>query len=649
MTTPSQTLTAPAVAPPTTDLFELLCARRGWTTEFLQAVNSPDHDALMDIDTMVDVLAEAHRNGTPITIAPDFDMDGIASGVLGYAGLAEMGFAVSLHLPDYTRGHDLTEADIDEIAERFPATQILLTCDSAVNSHAGIRAAKNRGWTTLVTDHHQELEPGSNADVTVNPCRIDETYALRGICGAHVLHQVLARYAERFQPQKTWEIRLLRLFAGLGTVSDVMPLLFENREMVKDSLSIARLLHVPAPRPEGRPFGPPETDKIDIDKSILLTLLQSAEHHPAFLAAFEGFALLLKAFAQAGKLRDAGDLDEGFYGFYVAPAMNSPRRTGAPLVDCFDAFTLTDRDEKLAALHRVLENNERRKDLVAERAEKIRTEDQPYAPWVYFSDAYTGMLGLLANQMMEQNGVPCAVLPRPTAPDRPISGSGRAPEWFSIIDTLDEFGNPDIFAVGHQQACGVKLNRADMIDELAAAFRDATERTLSNTETVISPRGDLVLGERSDCDASLTEVERLIELVTQVDMLRPFGHGFTEPVFEIAIDLAGLRVDRIGSQTNCVHENTEEHGHLNERGFWVCMSCKRHLRLVTRTGLACLWWNAVEDNYERMIELTRDVPQDSTAHLRVLAKLQTNEFMGETRVQAVIDRELDVVAHEGRP
>src|SRR6266498_2884395 len=87
-----------------TDLFSLLCERRGWTDEYLAAIDSEEHDALKDLETMVAALEDIRRSGSTVTIAPDFDMDGIASGVLGYAGLKELGFDVNLHIPDYRRG-----------------------------------------------------------------------------------------------------------------------------------------------------------------------------------------------------------------------------------------------------------------------------------------------------------------------------------------------------------------------------------------------------------------------------------------------------------------------------------------------------------------------------------------------------------------
>lgn len=592
------------------DLFALLCQRRGWSDEALAALEVADHEPLKDLDTMVTALHMIKQSRRQITIAPDFDMDGIASGVLGYAGLKELGFDVNLHVPDYKRGHDLRPEDIDEIAENHPGTSVLLTCDGGVNSHEGIAAARAKGWMTLVTDHHQELEPGSTADITVDPCRLDETYALRGICGAHVLYQVLHSYAITHAPEKLWSIGLLRVFAGLGTVSDVMPLIYENRKLVRESLSVARLLYTPAPKTiEGRWGMEPDFDKIDISKATLLQLLNIESHAPEFISVFEGFALMLKAFGQAGKIKDIDNINEGFYGFYAAPAMNSPRRTGAPLDDCFTVFTASDHEVKLEAMHRVITNNDKRKELREIHVAQLIEGNQPLAPWVFFSDAPSGMLGLLANEMMALTGNPAIVLNPPASEDAPVSGSARAPGWFEMITTLDNVEG--MFAIGHQQACGVKLASARSLPLLVSTISQAATTIRVSNPELLKPDSDLVLGQSADCDAKLTDVEPLMELVRRVETLRPFGHEFTEPMFEIIFDPNTGRLDKMGSE-------------------------KQHLRLVTREGMALLWWNAAEANYENLAPLfAPDTPRHEP--LRFVAKLQLNEFLGQQRLQAVID------------
>ncbi len=243
---------------------------------------------------------------------------------------------------------------------------------------------------------------------------------------------------------------MLKLFAGIGTVSDVMPLLFENRKMVRDSLSIARLLYVSIP-PEDL------VTEYDVENSILLTLLRSQQHHPAFVSVFEGFALLMKAFRNyrkpvlddegeplldangdpvlaSGKLRTTADLTEEFYAFYAAPAFNAIRRVGAEMAHGFSVFTAATAEEKYEHAKAIIDINDRRKELSADYVARIWLEDQPLAEQgVYFTDAPAGMLGLIAGAIMQDDGRPTIVVTRPQTSTQPVGGSARSPFWFPII------------------------------------------------------------------------------------------------------------------------------------------------------------------------------------------------------------------------
>ncbi|MFD8634781.1 hypothetical protein [Streptomyces sp. NPDC059533] len=275
-------------------------------------------------------------------------MDGISSGVLGHAGLSELGFDVAPHLPDYRRGHEFAPEDVAEIHAKWPDTRLLLACDGGVNPHRGIAAARALGWPTLVTDHHEELAPGSTADITVAPCRIDETHTHTGICGAHVLYPAIEAYTRVHRPEKLWEIRLLR---------------------------------VAAPKTIPNPWGgfDVDPDAVDIEQSILMQLLRAEPHHPVFLRAHGGFAIVLKTFAQVGKIRDVDDRDEGLFGFCLAPAKNSPRRTGAALEPCFAVFTADGAERPPGRRRQPACRPRRFRQRFRPRAEVVRHHHQPGA------------------------------------------------------------------------------------------------------------------------------------------------------------------------------------------------------------------------------------------------------------------------------
>ncbi len=614
-------------------MFGLLRESLGWTDDYLAAINDPYYPALKDLDQMIEALHAIRSSGRQIVVLPDFDMDGVTSGVLGYAGLAELGFNVGLYVPDYRRGHDIQPEAIDELVSQFPLASAVITCDGGVNSHAGIGRGKALGLTMLVTDHHMQLDHGSPADIIVNPMRIDEDYPHPGICGAFVLWQVLAAYARRYAPHKSRDIDLLKLFAGIGTVSDVMPLLYENRQLVRDSLAIARTLYVPLPSADTATF-------YDVEQSMLMSLLRSGQHAAPFLAAFEGFALVMRAFREhgplvpvlddqgeqyvddetgepvferrPGKLRDVSALNEEFYAFYLAPAFNAIRRVGGSMADAFGAFTAPTAEAKFAHAKAVLDCNELRKAWTETYMEELLAAPQPHAPWVWSTNAPTGMMGLLASKLMQETGMPVVVIGTSNDPSAPRGGSARAPMWFRVISTMTAAG---FIAVGHEQACGVRMRDEAGVAEFAAVLRDSAQAVLAakiaDGSLAEASTPALRLGSSPDCDAPLDDTDVLLELGLTLEDARPFGHAFPVPEFELVLNLASCRVDIIGAD-------------------------RSHLRLVTQAGLKILWWGAAEHADELRDRASSPVPGEAVIRLR--AKVSVNTFMGMESPQFTVER-----------
>lgn len=613
-------------------LFTILSRNRGWTDEFLRQINNPEHDELQNVDVMAAELHRIRTLGAQIVVLPDFDMDGITSGTLGWAGLNELGFDAQLYIPDFRRGHDISVETIRELRAQFPDAQAIITCDGGINSNDGIAEAKRLGFITLVTDHHLELAPGSVADIAVNPARIAETYAHPGICGAFVLYQVLIAYAERYAAEQLSDLHLLKLFAGVGTVSDVMPLQYENRKMVRDSISIARLLYVPIPAEDLA------TD-YDVEQSTLMQLLRSKPHHPAFVAAFEGFALMMKAFKEykqpildengdpvldkngeatytKGKLASLSELNEEFYAFYMAPAFNAIRRIGGSMLNAFGVFCSPTAEQKYEHAKAIIDGNEQRKVLSAAYIEQLWSDDQPMAELgIYFTDAPAGMLGLIASSVMNDTGQPTVVVTRPAGEGVPVGGSARSPMWFPIISTMTPLG---FTAVGHENACGVRAkDLAELIDfgrEMKAAAESTYALLLVNGELAEASKADLVLGAEADCDAPLGDVDSMLELAGAINSLAPFGHEFARPQIELVVDLSRCSIQTLGSQD-------------------------QHLRILLPMGMKVLWWNAAGKLQDLQDFARSPKPGESLVRLRVTVSI--NEFRGSVSPQAIVDRMIE--------
>lgn len=592
-----------------TSLFATLCAKRGWTPDAIEAIDDPAHDELRDTHLIVEQLHSIRTNRQKIVVLPDFDMDGITSGVIGLAGLAELGFDVELYVPDYRRGHDISPDAVQELFHRHPGVEAVITCDGGVNSHAGIQRGKDLGLTMLVTDHHVQEDQLSPADVVIDPERLDETYAHPGICGAHVLYQVLMSYAARYRPDKVAAISHLRLFAGIGTVSDVMPLLYENRQLVRDSSSLARLLYVNIPAAD-------LATEYNIEHSTLMYLLRSQNHHPAYVSVFEGFALMLKAFREAGKLRSIRDLNEEFYGFYLSPAFNSIRRADGDMRDAFGVFTADTPEQKMVHAVAVIELNEKRKALTEEYMLTLEEEElqgmQPLAPWVYITDAPTGMLGLMANKLMHANGIPTAVVCRPANSRQSVGGSARSPFWFPIISTMTPHG---FRAVGHENACGVGAqNWQDMIrfaEVMKAEAEAIMAAAIADGSMQEASKADMELGFGPSYEGSISDPDALLDFASQIETMRPFGQGFPKPTFDILVNLNNCSVTTLGKDES-------------------------HIKIVLPNGVSLPWWNAVEPHWARMQDILEDIsPRAGLVKIRVT--LGINVFMGNESVQGIVE------------
>lgn len=608
----------PTIKSSTDSLFGLLKTNRGWTDQYLREINEPSYDELLDMPAMVEALHKIRTEGRKLVVLPDFDMDGITSGVLGYAGFSELGFNVDLYTPDFRRGHDISAEAVHELHGQFPDVEAIITCDGGVNSHAGIKAGKQLGLTMLITDHHVQLDKESPADVIVDPERIDETYAHPGICGAFVLYQVLMAYAQKHAPHKVGDISMLKLFAGVGTVSDVMPLFYENRQVVRDSLSLARLLYVTIPVED-------TVTEYDIEKSILMSLLRAQEHHPVYVSVFEGFALMMKVFRETGKLRGIRDLKEDFYGFYLAPAFNSIRRINGSMDHAFKVFTEPDPAEKTKHMNIIIGYNELRKELTETYMEDLLEAEQPLAPYVYLTDAPTGMLGLIAAKLMHLSNMPVAVVRKPDDDDKRFGGSARSPFWFPIITTMTAAG---FGAVGHENACGVSAKGLAGIQAFAEHMGNEAESMhaamLLDGTFAEANMSDLVLGARDFCDGGYDDLEELKELTQSIDNQAPFGHAFPRPLFELVLDLSQCSIGTLGKK-----KPVEGEGEVDELD-----QPDQHLKIILRSGLKLLWWGQAE-LYNDLVERAESpMPGDSTLRLKV--DLSMNFFRGNESVQGIV-------------
>lgn len=480
-------------------LVELTMKNRGYTEDYLRDINDSSHDILKDADKLCSCLKYIHDSGMKLTVYPDFDMDGIASGTLGFAGFAELGFNVSLFVPDASKGYGISVESIKTLMNRFPDTQAIITCDTGIDAAAAADYCKSINVIFLVTDHHMQ-DRMISADIIVNPFRVDETYAHPKICGAHVLYQILMRYAELYGNYYIQsQIERLKVFAGIGTVSDVMPVLYENRQLVRDAVSICRLI-----------YG-------DGTSGFVATVPGC----DVYRRAFWGLYYVLSVYHDCGSINSQDDITEEFFGFYLAPMFNSCKRLSEDMTKAFGVFFGNNPHDDASHLYDL---NLKRKELTERELNTMLSQSQPYAPYVYISTANEGILGLLATKFISRSGKPTLVV---RLDNGYYHGSGRKPDWY----VFDERDAQLIHRKGHASSFGCGFNSENDIkaffDSVGATY-DAQYMDAVDSGLIVEDAYDFVIAPDWSADTGI-DISLFAEYIDEINAFRPFGKDFPAP------------------------------------------------------------------------------------------------------------------------
>lgn len=553
-------------------IIQKMLENRGYSDDYLFEINNPDHDELKDVDLLVSELKDIRDNNAVITVYPDFDTDGVSAGTCFFAGLAELGFNVRLFVPDPSKGYGINKESIDSLVNMHPDTQVIITCDTGIGCDEAADYCKRLGIRFFVTDHHKQKSI-INADVIVDPMRVDETYSHPFICGAFVVYQILQRYADlycNFFMQD--QIRRLCVFAGIGTVSDTMPVLYENRQVVKDAIDICKLIYG-----DGS------------DRAV-----SSIKGCDIYRRSFWGLYSVIKLYEDYGVIKDVNSINEDFFGFYLAPAINAVKRMDGDMTKAFGMFFGNKRSEDAEYLYNL---NNQRKFEVTNAISNILSSNCQFAPYIYFSDARPGILGLIAQKLYADTGVPTFVISRNSRPGREYdySGSGRSPEWYPCITKLENI----ISVAGHEGAfgCGIKDDAA--VQELYDFLSKDVPEEMKHVE-LVEQKPDCIISTDWKADVGV-DVSVFEEYLSEIDTYRPFGKGFTAPVLKL------------------VFRNNDVVSPDGKKQGWEIMGrAKQHLKIHLTNGFDVVCWNQAH--------MIKQKSQCDTHE--VIGSLKYSEYMG---------------------
>jgi len=436
--------------------------------------DSHDPFLLPDMDLAVERIRRAAHARELICVWSDYDCDGVPGGVALTEFLRAIGCRVRHYIPHrHEEGYGLNEEGLRELAHE--GIKLVITVDLGTSETENVAFASSLGIETILTDHHLPPAKLPAALALLNPHRADSTYPFRGLCGAGVawklIQGVLQR--ERFGLKEGQEKWLLDLI-GLATLSDMVPLVGENRMLASYGLLVMR-----------------------------------KSRRPGLRALFSMLRIDMRA------------LTEDDIVFMLSPRINAASRmehpeTAARLLSTMDA-------EEGAEFARTLNRiNDERKGIMAsttkEARHRLRENTFPHeGPIVMGNPKWRpGVLGLVANSLMESEGRPVFLWGREGG--EALKGSCRSND-VSVVDLMAAAGDVLLQFGGHKFSGGfsIKEERAhELSPRLESAYEKLRVQTPASEEMLLD--GELSLG---DVSRSLKNIARL----------SPFGGGNEKPLF----------------------------------------------------------------------------------------------------------------------
>jgi single-stranded-DNA-specific exonuclease len=496
----------------------LILLRRGLATfeearRFLRPSLAGLHDPgeLPDIGRAVERVQRAISGAETILVHGDYDADGMCAAALLTRGLQRLGGRIRTFVPHRTRdGYDLSEAGLDSAGSA--GATLIVTADCGVTAVDAVAKAGESGIDVVVTDHHRPGDRLPEAVAVVNPVRRDSRYPFRGLAGVGVVFKLLTVLYDRYSipdPELNQHLDLV----AVGTVADQMPLLGENRILVRAGLRALSRTRKPGLR-----------------------------------------ALLARVGIPSG-----GEIEAEHISFRLGPRLNAVGRMAAPEAGLQLLVTEDKEEADRLAEHLDQQNAQRRltdSRVFAEVEALLETRfdgSRDRAVVLWGDGWHPGVVGIVASRLVERLNCPAVVV---TFDGEVGRGSGRSVEGFNLYEALRQCEHLLERFGGHRMAAGLSIRRS-RIEEFAGRVLELAARDLSDREAVEELRLDLVL--------PLAGVQR--ELQRWLAHLGPFGAGNPSPV--LMVPGVGLgRTARVGAAGGHLRaELVSEGGRLPAIGF----------------------------------------------------------------------------------
>jgi len=463
---------------------------------------------MADMNRAVERIAQAIENEQKITVYGDYDVDGITSTSILVLFLKELNVNADYYIPNRQKeGYGINEEALLTIKNN--STDLVISVDTGIVANKQAEYAKKINLDLIITDHHECQGKLPNAIAVIDPKREDCCYPFKMLAGVGVTFKLIHALAIKYNRlENIW--KYLELTA-IGTIADIVPLIDENRVIVKLAFNT-------------------------IEKSWNV-----------------GIKGLLKIAGAENK-----KITSSIIGFQLGPRLNAAGRIGDANkgVELF----LTRDIVRAAEISEYLDNtNKKRQELEARITEEAlsliekNVDIENTKVIVVYKEGWShGVIGIVASRIVEKFYRPVVIL---TIEEGIASGSARSVEGFSIFNALsscselmDKFG-------GHDMAAGMSL-KEEKVSALSEKLNEYAEKYML--------KDTLIKKMKADFKIDLEDIS--IELIKKLEILEPYGAGNEEPVFVIDAKLSSIR--QIGKEKNHLKlELIKESNSLDVVGF----------------------------------------------------------------------------------
>ncbi len=426
---------------------------------------------MKDMDRAVVRLKKAISHKEKILVYGDYDVDGITSTALLLRMLKELGNEALYYIPNRIEdGYGMNTEGIKYAKEK--GIDLIITVDCGIKAIEQIKYAHSLGIDVVITDHHLPGDKLPPAEAILNPHRNNDDYPFKELSGVGVAFKFLQGvFGAKRQESLLWNLDLV----ALGTLADLVYLNDENRIFVKFGLRILE---------KGKNIG-----LYALKEQIKLLSRKITEDSIAF--------------ELAPRLNSAGRLGEAEAG--VKLLVTDDIKMGRKLVSKIETMNLT---------RKKIQNR-----MVSEAINIIRMNIEP-TNVVYSRDWHRGVMGIVASRLVEEFNEPFVVF----AVDRDTAyGSGRSVDPINIMDILDESKELFLKYGGHPQACGITIEK-DKLPEFSKRFTQGVQKRLNNASYSHGRKNAKI-----DNELVLTDIDD--KFINSLEILSPFGEGFSPPVF----------------------------------------------------------------------------------------------------------------------